>query len=144
LSGTITSNGSAEISDEREFYSTYEDYSKVLRAWFVAYGVGAPVILATNDRLAAIVTASSATRCISALFLAGVSLQILLAAINKNAMWGCYYAARNPEKTNGKWRFRVAQWLSEQFWIDFVIDIATLISFGIATWHTFDIVFRNG
>ena len=36
------------------YFRAYEEYSKLIRTWLVAYGVGAPVLLFTNDRLAGI------------------------------------------------------------------------------------------
>jgi hypothetical protein len=127
----------SDAQDEESFYKAYEEHSKVLRAWLVAYGVGAPVLFLTNDKLSSTLSASSAAPAIAGLFLAGVAVQVLLATVNKTAMWGCYYAVRHPAKTRGRIRFRFAEWVSEQFWIDFVADIATLVLFGIATWGAF-------
>ncbi len=33
------------------YYKVYEEYSKTLRTWFVAYGIGAPVLVLNNDEL---------------------------------------------------------------------------------------------
>jgi hypothetical protein len=136
----VTLTGGAdesEVLEEATFYKSYEEHSKVLRTWLVAYGIGAPVLFLTNDRLATIFAASSGAAAIAKLFLTGVVLQVLLAATNKAAMWGCYYAARHPKKALGKRRFRFALWISEQFWIDFLVDFATLLVFGAATWGAF-------
>ena len=126
-------------ADSSEFYKAYEEYSKNLRTWFVAYGVGAPVLLVTNRDVATALSASHAASSIAALFLAGVALQVSLAMINKTVMWACYWAERHPEEAD-KDRFKVAYWVSGQYWIDFLVDLATLALFGAATWGAFRIV----
>lgn len=34
-----------------ELYAVYEEHSKTLRTWLVAYGIGAPVLFITNDKV---------------------------------------------------------------------------------------------
>jgi hypothetical protein len=125
-----------------DLYKAYEEYSKTLRTWLVAYGIGAPVLFLTNETLSARVLASPHAECLGILFLSGVSLQVLLAALNKSVMWACYYAELTPVcKT--KRRFRFADWISQQYWIDFLIDAASLVLFAFATWRAFRIVFGS-
>ena len=122
-----------------ELYKAYEEYSKTLRTWFVAYGVGAPVLFLTNDQVAAKIAKSGDARQIATLFLVGVGLQIILAMVNKTSMWGCYYGEQNPKfKTTYRWK--LADWVSEQFWFDFIIDLVTLILFSAGTWCAFQIL----
>lgn len=76
-------------SDSRsELYAAYDGYSRALRTWLVAYGIGAPVLLMTNDALWLAVAESGDAAWIGALFLVGVALQVVLTAVNKTAMWG--------------------------------------------------------
>ena len=70
------------------------------------------------------------------MFLIGVSLQVLLAAINKSVMWACYYGETN-EKYRSTKRYRFASWLSEQYWIDFLLDAAAMLAFATATYCSF-------
>jgi hypothetical protein len=126
-------------SESAEFFRVYEDYAKNLRTWFVAYGVGAPVLFVSNESVAKRLASSHAAPTIAAYFLAGVALQIALAMINKNAMWACYWSSRYPEEAF-KRRFRFAHWISGQYIIDVAIDILTIASFAIATWDAFRII----
>lgn len=125
-------------SEESEYFTVYEEHSKVLRTWLVAYGIGAPALFLTNERIAGLISAAGVGRRMAGLFLLGVALQVLLAALNKTVMWACYYAEGSPNDQE-KRRFRLAYWISEQFWIDFLVDIVSLIGFGYATWLAFNI-----
>ena len=122
-----------------EFHRAYEDYSRTLRTWLVAYGIGGPVLMLTNERISRSLLDSGQARLIAGLFLAGVVLQVALAAVNKAAMWICYYAD-DDEDLAGRWWCRSAQWLSRQFWIDLLLDLGSLAAFAIATWRAFDIL----
>ena len=122
-----------------ELYKAYEEHAKTLRTWLVAYGIGAPVVFLTNEQLSKRLLGNPWAWKIAALFLAGVSVQVFLAAINKTANWGAYYARRNPAKATGK-RFVVARWLSEQFWIDLCIYTLTLGAFAVGTYYLFSLL----
>src|SRR5713101_4478781 len=73
------------------FYKAYEEHSRTLRAWLVAYGIGGPVLMLTNDHISLTLSGSGHARTIAILFLGGVVLQVLLTAVNKTAMWICYF-----------------------------------------------------
>lgn len=122
-----------------ELYKAYEEHAKTLRTWLVAYGIGAPVLFLTNEQLSKRLLDDPFAWKIAMFFLAGVSGQVLLAAVNKTANWGAYYALRRPAKAMGK-RFVVARWLSEQFWIDLCIDILTLGAFSVGTYRLFQLL----
>jgi hypothetical protein len=125
-----------------ELYSAYEDYSKTLRTWLVAYGVGAPVLFLTNERVSTLIAKSGLGRPIALMFLIGVALRILLAVVNKTAMWTCYYGEQNPDfKARRRWK--VADWVSEQFWFDFAIDGLTVVLFSWATWCAFNVLLAS-
>jgi len=78
-------------TDREAYFDAYQEYSKVLRTWFVVYGIGGPVLLLTNETLARALKASGEGKCLAAFFLAGVALQVVLAALNKFSMWGIYF-----------------------------------------------------
>jgi uncharacterized protein YaaQ len=122
-----------------EFYEAYEEHSKVLRTWLVAYGIGAPVVLLTNETAATKLVMSGGFGAAGTLFLVGVAAQVSLAALNKTVMWACYFAERHPEVKTHK-RFRAAYWISEQFLIDFVVDVVTMALFAWATWMLFGVL----
>ena len=82
------------------------------------------------------IRASGNAKFIAACFLIGVSLQVLLATVNKASMWALYYGEENPGFKNRK-RYHAGHWLSENFWIDLLVDVTTLLLFGLATRYAF-------
>lgn len=36
---------------KNDYFKVYQEYNLILRAWFVSFGVGAPVIFLVNDKL---------------------------------------------------------------------------------------------
>jgi hypothetical protein len=134
-------SATAQASAERakSFYAAYEEHSKTLRTWLVAYGIGSPVLLLTNESLSAKLTLAPNGAMIGMLFLVGVVGQVLLAALNKALMWYCYFLELYPSRRRSR-AYGYAFWLSEQFWIDLLADVVSLILFGYATWLAFNIV----
>lgn len=122
-----------------EYYKAYEEHAKTLRTWLVAYGIGAPVLFMTNERLSGAISHNAAAPWIAGFFLGGVGLQVALATTNKVVNWAAYFALQNPAKCEGR-RFKIAIWMSEQFWIDFIVDLAAMIVFGFATWWALQLV----
>jgi hypothetical protein len=123
----------------QSLYEAYADYSRTLRTWLVAYGVGGPVLLLSNEHVTKAIATSGAAGLITKLFLGGVAAQVTLAALNKAAMWGCYYGALWRSFQDRR-RYKACVWFSEQFWIDFTIDVVTMALFGGATLLTLRVV----
>ncbi len=119
--------------EETGFYEAYAGFARTLRAWFVAYGIGGPVLFVTNDTLSKKLTASGVTGTIAMLFLAGVGLQVLSALMYKGAMWYLYLGELNPEVRKLR-RHGLSDWLSEAFWVELLLDVGTIVLFSIATW----------
>ena len=130
---------SAPAPDPGAYFKVYEEYAKTLRTWFVAYGIGGPVLFITNKDVADKLASSHAVPRIAGLFLAGVALQIVLAMLNKTVMWANYWTELYPEEAK-KRRFRLAFWISSQYSIDLLIDLATVVLFGSATWWAFRVL----
>ncbi len=126
-------------TDREEYFKAYEEYSKVLRTWFVAYGIGGPVLLLTNEALAKAVKISGQGKSLAALFLIAVALQVVLAALNKFSMWGIYFG-EFKQAFKSTLRYRICQWFSDAFWIDLLIDVLTLSLFAIATWSGYQLI----
>lgn len=121
-----------DVGESEGYYSVYEDYARSLRSWFVAYGVGGPVLLLTNESVREKVARSGEARSIAIFFLMGVALQVCLAAMNKTLMWCMYFGVKEPAfRRNGCYR-RIS-WLARQYWIDLIVD---LISIGLFSWAT--------
>lgn len=122
-----------------EIYGSYEEYSKTLRTWFVAYGVGAPVIFLSNEALTKKVLGAPDSKCLIAAFFAGVVIQVILTIINKNIMWGCYYGEINTEFKSTR-RYKTADWLSRQYWIDIIFDLISLTLLSYASYGAYKIL----
>lgn len=114
------------------YFEAYEEYSRTLRTWFVAYGIGAPVFLLSNERLWIRLSDSRSALFSCGLFLLGVIVQTGLASLNKCAMWALYYGEENPTFQLRR-RYKLADWFSEQFWFDFLCDSLTALFLGLAT-----------
>jgi len=128
-----------DSENEDDLFGDYDEFAKVLRTWFVAYGIGGPVLLLTNETVRAKIAASGCARNITLAFLIGVGFQVLLTLLNKAALWGCYQAARKPELRK-RLVHRAAEWFAYVLWIDLLVDIASLILFAYATYRAFTIL----
>jgi hypothetical protein len=95
-----------------------------------------PVLILSQAEVWKRLAASGSLRLIAGLFLSGVVLQVILAAINKSAMWACYCGELDPayQSTRG---YKVGRWLSERYQIDFLIDITGMCLFAYATYLCF-------
>jgi len=115
-------------------YNSYFEYNKILRTWFVAFGIGGPALILVNDNIAAKLAAQGELKIVAILFLIGAISQVLGAFINKIANWYVYISY--AESTNpSTFIFKFSNWLIEQFWIDIFLDIVTILCFGAAVWH---------
>jgi uncharacterized protein involved in cysteine biosynthesis len=112
---------------------------KTLRAWFVAYGVGGPVLFLTQQSFADAIVASGYSKTIGILFLLGVLFQVLIALLNKWVSWGLYYYEDNPDALRRN-THDFCESISGMVWIDIVADVATLVLFAFATATVFVVV----
>jgi hypothetical protein len=125
----------ADQDDSEGYFKHYWQYATQLRTWFIAYGVGCLIVLTRADavfnkpefaaglpRAAKLVALSFA--------LLGLGAQVLLAFANKVAAWYVYHS-RTVEKELV--RHRVAKYFCESFWVDMVLDAATIGFYVTAT-----------
>jgi ascorbate-specific PTS system EIIC-type component UlaA len=117
-----------------EHFQNYSDYSRSLRTWLVAYGVGGPVLFVTNETLAARIAESGYAGQIGSAFLLGVALQIILSLINK---WGAWhmYAGTGDDEYQATRRYRFWAFVNQQSWLDLVLDVVSFGAFIFATWR---------
>jgi hypothetical protein len=127
------------MSSKEGFYKSYAEFSKTLRTWFVAYGIGGPIVLLSNNAAWGWLVKSGKISLIGLLFLLGGVLQVIGALLNKHAMWYLYFGEEYPT-TKSNLSYRISSRYSDQGWIDVAIDIATLILFGWATWLAFSTI----
>jgi hypothetical protein len=116
----------------KDRYQLYTDYNKILRSWLVAYGIGGPILFATNEHLNSVLKCSEYSKLIVSFFLVGVGLQVLNAFINKWCAWHVYYGEADPAwqvRKDYKFFFMVNEW----HWLDILFDISAIAMFGIAT-----------
>ena len=119
-------------SDDDDHYEAYTAYAKLLRSWFVAYGIGGPVILLSSDVLRNQVIVSGRAGIIGLLFISGVAFQILIAFVNKTLMWSIYYSKIKPKIVTKRW-YKAARKICDMFWLDMLADLLTLLTFSAAT-----------
>lgn len=136
----------AEVRADPEvkgFFGVYAEYAKTLRAWLVAYGVGGPVLFATNDAMAARVGASAEATVITYLFLGAVAAQVFIAVVNKWAAWFVYLGIDDEDVQ--KWKsYRTTVWLSRQAWIDMLVDVGSIAALFWATAKVLAILTAGG
>lgn len=119
--------------DGTENFTAYLEYNRVLRTWFVAFGVGGPALFLLNDDIAKRLAAADELQLVAMLFLGGAALQVLGALINKIANWYVYESTFD-EKVAKSLRCKVGLWLIEQYWIDLTLDLLTIGGFGYSAW----------
>ena len=127
------------VDIEKGFFDAYASAATNLRTWFVAYGIGAPVLFLSNEVLWQALSKAKCAECVAFLFLMGVGFQVLIAIINKNAMWFCYFGECKASFKETR-RFKFWDWVSEQFWIDIVCDFTSIACFIVATYRVFQVV----
>lgn len=124
---------------EREaqgYYQNYAEYNRTLRAWFVVFGVGGPATLIVNRDLTAGLAEAGTLAYVVALFLIGAGAQVLIALVNKSASWYAYAAELHPEQA-GTSTHRFWLWVNQQYILDVVMDLTSIIAFALAIWELF-------
>ena len=127
---------------EKGYFDAYASATTHLRTWLVAYGIGAPVLFLSNEDLWQVLAGAKCASCVGFLFLGGVALQILIALINKNVMWFCYYGETKPAFKASR-TYKVCYCLSEWFWVDIGFDVLSIAFFIAATYKVFVAVMHS-
>ena len=125
--------------EETDFYESYAHLSRTLRAWMVAYGIGFPTILLSQDAIARLIRESGHGIAITVLFLAGVTIQVTATLLYKYSM-GYLYAVEYYPKIKGTLRHKIADWLSGAFWLEMTFDVLSIICFLYGTYFVIMIV----
>jgi hypothetical protein len=124
--------GAAIVRDDSGFYEPYAEFAKSVRTWFIAFGVGAPVLFLINRDAGERLVKSGSAEFVAYAFLFGVAVQVLAAILYKTAMWYLYMGELDPAEQN-RWLHKASEWLSDQYWIEFAVDAITFVSFAWAT-----------
>ncbi|MEN6631604.1 MAG: hypothetical protein ABFD84_04200 [Candidatus Polarisedimenticolia bacterium] len=118
--------------DESGFYEPYAAFARSLRTWFIAYGIGAPVLFVSNAEAWKAVHASGCAATIAVVFLGGVAVQIFEALLYKSAMWQLYMTELDPSRGT-TWFYGVAAWLAGSYAFELFLDLLTVALFAWAT-----------
>jgi len=125
-----------KLDNDSGFYEPYIQYARTLRAWFVAYGIGVPVLLVSQEFIAKAIISAGTGELITWLFLIGVAVQVRAAFLYKYAMNYLYFDEFGGE-LEGTRRLKFAIWLSNAVWLEMLFDV---ISIGLFSWGTFLVV----
>lgn len=125
-----------KLEGDSGFYEPYIQYARTLRAWFVAYGIGVPVLLVSQEFIAKAIIKAGTGELITWLFLIGVAVQVLAAFLYKYAMSYLYFDEFGGE-LEGTRRLRCAIWLSNAIWLEMLFDVVSVVLFS---WGTFLVV----
>lgn len=122
----------ADGHDEGGYYEAYVGFARELRVWFLAYGIGGPVVFLSHETALARLLSSGAGQAVAYAFLAGVAVQVVLALLYKSAMWYLYMGELDGEiKSSGL--YRMANAISASYWLELLGDLVTLVLFAGAT-----------
>lgn len=128
--------------DDKGFFESYASFSRTLRSWLVAYGIGAPVLFASNEHLIIAVKESKNGLSIIIAFLIGLAIQILAALIYKYAMGYLYFGELDANLKDTK-RYKISDWLSEAMWVEFIMDSISICCFIFGTYTTLKAMFNS-
>jgi len=127
------------MDKRQEFGDAFSRYERLLRNWFIAYGIGAPILLLTQNSLRDKFLASPDRWCIGILFLIGIAFQVFENWLYKMTTWYQYRGEAHPElKKTRTYRFSVG--VENRYWIDVGFDLVTFILFFFATYKVFSII----
>jgi len=100
---------------ESDYADAYKTFSRTLRAWLVAYGIGAPVLLVSQESVAVKLAGFDETRTIVWIFLVGVGIQILSTFLYKITL-GYLFLNQRDELPSQTLMFRISRWIFRQLW----------------------------
>lgn len=130
---------------DTRFTKKYSEYNRILRTWFVAFGVGVPGALLLNTDAKSILSESSSAPIVISFFLGGAALQIFIAFLNKYVAW-CNdiisdreSSEEENEKEIGRFIHSLAK-LTEEIWIDLLVDMLTGVLFMVALFKLYEIL----
>jgi hypothetical protein len=123
----------------QEFGDAFDRYETKLRTWFIAYGIGAPILLLTQSTLRDRFLQSPNRRCVGILFLIGIAFQVVESWLYKMTTWYQYRGEVKNEITKSR-MYKVSKWIEDHYSVDVIFDALTFILFLIATLKVFPIV----
>ncbi len=142
---------------KRDYAEAYRQHTAALRHWFLAYGIGGPVLFLGNEHIWKRVQNAPGLERVGETFLAGIAVQVVLAIIDKYADWiGYCWAAEPlpPLPANASRLKRIGRWIADrkhsgsEWWIRYdwpsiLGDAATAALFGLATINAFKMLIHD-
>jgi len=122
--------------DDSGYFEPYAAFASRLRTWLAAYGIGAPVLIATHDALIDNLIKSGDAQVIIIVFLVGLAVQVFAALLYKTTMWYLYYGEHRGEFKKSK-RYKLFDKISEVYWPELLFDLTTIVCYS---WATFKIL----
>jgi len=126
----------------KEFGEGFSGYEKSLRTWFVAYGIGGLVVFLTQPWLRGKLVDDANSKWIAIFFLSGVAIQVLESILYKAITWYPYYRELENNPCDRR-KYRISKWVHKNYWIDFILDLLTLMAFAIATILAYPIIMNK-
>lgn len=126
-----------EGSSDKGTFGLLERQTATLRYWFLAFGVGAPALILTNNGLLGLIRQSGYLTPLMVCFLVGVGSQILETWLNRGVNLTTYLGEVDGEQDSefrNSRTYRAAVALSRQVWIDILMDFVTILAFGAAAY----------
>jgi len=111
-------------------FRQYWEHASALRNWFVVYGLGGIALCLTEAEAVAGVSPLRKST-VTGGFMLTVIAQVLLAFVNKWTHWSAHWGAKSKEYKETH-RYKFAMELSNRIWIDFTLDLISLLSALIA------------
>lgn len=129
-----------EISDDIVFSEknrlgyeeAYRLHAGTSRAWLVAFGVGIPIFLASNEKVWTAFSNAENSRCITYIFLSGVALQVIQSLMDKYADWFCLSVIYGLRKNDTSCAQFGKYWLTDDR-PSIILDALSVALFGYAS-----------
>jgi hypothetical protein len=132
--GNAVDGPASPFGDATNEFAAYLEYNKIVRSWFVAFGVGGPALFLVNEQLGKRLAESGQLAFVSSMFLLGAGCQVAGAVVNKISNWYVYRGSFDTAYRKTR-RYGFFKWWVLQYWIDVVLDVTTIACFGVAAWY---------
>jgi len=127
-------------SEADGYFASYKQFSNILRSWLIAYGIGVPVFMLSQEHVWNALKNSCLATVAGSLFVFGVVMQVLFAAFFKWAMWVIWMGVDDASRRETR-GYKIAHWASDKYFIDFITDVGAMALFTIATVILLGVIF---
>jgi hypothetical protein len=122
-----------ESLSNSKFYEPYTYFARTLRGWLVAYGLGVPLLVASQAELTRKLVSTGVAKHVVLVFLTGVLIQILTAFLYKYAIWMLHLGETKSIPKSSR-RYQVSLSFYRLLWPTVLFDVSTIALF---VWPTF-------